>query len=62
MWKGKGRQEGNECPVRETLGIMVIPTGVAGREGYSTGKQASVWEEGLGKKGMSVQLGKMEGR
>jgi hypothetical protein len=29
MGRGRG-QEGNECPVRETLGRMVIPTGVAG--------------------------------
>jgi hypothetical protein len=30
MERGWG-QEGNECPVRETIGRMVIPTGVAGR-------------------------------
>jgi hypothetical protein len=38
-------QEGNECPIRETLGrmVIVIPTSVAGREGAV--KLAGVWKE-----------------
>jgi hypothetical protein len=53
MGRGQG---GNECPVRETRGIIVSPTGVAGREGVVlAGCMASVWEEGGGRKGMSVQ-------
>jgi len=48
MGRGQG---GNECPVRETRGIIVSPTGVAGREGVVlAGCMASVWEEGGGRK------------
>ncbi len=38
-------------------------TGVAGRERIVlAGWRVYVWEEGEGRKGMSVQKGKMEGR
>jgi hypothetical protein len=54
MGRGRG-QEGYGCPVRETLGRMVIPSGVAGREGGGTKAGECMGRGGGVRKGMSVQ-------